>query len=331
MNKIEFTSAQISQWARLGPRATYGQVLLTLAAQNSQILALSADLGNSSGLDRMKSSTPKQFVNTGIAEQNMIGVAAGLAKEGFTVFASSFAPFIAFRAGEQIRMNMGYMCHNIKAVGIGSGLSMGFLGNSHYGTEDVAVIRSIPNVTIVSPADTTEVAKVVVEASNILGPFYIRLTGAPGNQLVNHSDYKFEIGKAIKLKNGTDVSLIATGSMVAEALNAASILGASGISASVINMHTIKPIDIEILEEVISANIPIYTLEEHSVIGGLGSAVAEYISNRELVRTLKRIGIPDSYGVTGSYNFLLEEYGLKGPLIANLIMSDFDSSTAPRL
>lgn len=330
MNKIEFTSAQISQWASLGPRATYGQVLLTLAAQNSQILALSADLGNSSGLDRMKSSTPKQFVNTGIAEQNMIGVAAGLAKEGFTVFASSFAPFLAFRAGEQIRMNMGYMCHNIKAVGIGSGLSMGFLGNSHYGTEDVAVIRSIPNVTIVSPADTTEVAKVVVEASNILGPFYIRLTGAPGNQLVNLFDYKLEIGKAIKLKNGTDVSLIATGSMVAEALNAASILAASGISASVINMHTIKPIDIEILEEVISANIPIYTLEEHSVIGGLGSAVAEYISERELVRNLKRIGIPDSYGVTGSYNFLMEEYGLKGPLIANLIKSDLNSSTASR-
>lgn len=319
MSALVFSSDKILQWGRLGPRATYGQILLTLASQDSKIVALSADLGNSSGLDRMKSALPSQFINTGIAEQNMIGVAAGLAKEGFTVFASSFAPFISFRAGEQLRMNLGYMCHNIKAVGIGSGLSMGFLGNSHYGTEDLAVIRSIPNITIVSPADTTEVAKAVEAASNSIGPFYIRLTGQPGSQLVNTDDYEFEVGKAIELQDGDDVALIASGSMVAEALNAAKLLEAIGISASVINMHTIKPIDHEVLEKVALRNVPIFTLEEHSIIGGLGSAVAEYFSSKKASRSITLIGIPDAYGETGSYEFLLEKYGLRGELIANQI------------
>jgi transketolase len=323
MNSLEITPSSIAQWARLGPRATYGQVLLALAEQNSEILALSADLGNSSGLDRMKNSFPNQFINTGIAEQNMIGVAAGLAKEGFTVFASSFAPFLAFRAGEQIRMNLGYMCHNIKAVGIGSGLSMGFLGNSHYGTEDLAVLRSIPNLTIISPCDTTEVEKTVVAASNSTGPFYIRLTGAPGNELVNQSDYHFQVGVALEIRSGKDVALVAAGSMVSEALGAAKILEEFGISSCVVNMHTVKPLDYKKLDELISANIPIYTLEEHSIVGGLGSAVSEYISLIGIPRRHSTIGIPDAYGETGSYDFLMEKYALKSSAIAKRVIDDF--------
>jgi transketolase len=319
MSELDFSPDKILQWGRLGSRATYGQILLTLALQESKILALSADLGNSSGLDRMKNSLSKQFINTGIAEQNMIGVAAGLAKEGFTVFASSFAPFIAFRSGEQLRMNLGYMCHNIKVVGIGSGLSMGFLGSSHYGTEDLAVIRSIPNITIVSPADTTEVAKAVEAASKTTGPFYIRLTGQPGSQIVNSKDYEFNIGKAIELQRGKDVALIATGSMVAEALDAAKYLESDGIFATVINMHTIKPLDYEMLDNIVQSDVPIYTLEEHSIIGGLGGAVAEYISSKGEYRKIVRIGIPDAYGETGSYEYLMEKYGLKGELIAKQI------------
>lgn len=322
MNKIEYSKEQIQSWARIGSRATYGQGLLLLADIYEDLIAISADLGNSSGLDRFKLTYPERFINVGIAEQNMIGVAAGLAKEGFKVFASSFAPFIAFRSSEQIRMNLGYMELGVKTVGIGSGLSMGFLGNSHFGLEDISIMRSIPNMTVVSPCDTTSVIKVVESAIDFHGPMYIRLTGAPGDPVVYDNNFHFEIGKSIEVRNGKDVVLIATGSMVATSMKAAELLEIHGISASVVDMHTIKPIDKDFLSGVINRGLPIYSVEEHSAIGGLGSSIADFIIENEKWAILRKIALPDKYGPTGEYSYLKEKYGLTAENIANRIKRD---------
>lgn len=321
---MKITGKENKQWSRLGARATYGQAILMLAEINDDLMVLSADLGNSSGLDRFKSAYPDKFINIGIAEQNMIGVAAGLAKEGSVVFASSFAPFISMRAAEQVRMNMGYMDLNIKAVAIGSGLSMAFLGNSHFGLEDAAIMRSIPNMTVVSPADCAEIVKTVFAAAKYPHPMYIRLTGAVGFPVVYEDDYDFEIGKAVEIVSGSDVSIIATGSMVYESIVAAKILKENNIEASVLNMHTIKPIDESALNLVINKGKPIFTIEEHSITGGLGSAVAEYTSSIPNSPTLSRIGLPDEFVVTGEYRYLLEKYGLVGTQIASTILTSLN-------
>ncbi|HLD53082.1 MAG TPA: transketolase C-terminal domain-containing protein [Sediminibacterium sp.] len=321
---MKITGKENRQWSRLGSRATYGQAILMLAEINNDIMVLSADLGNSSGLDRFKSAYPDKFINIGIAEQNMIGVAAGLAKEGSVVFASSFAPFISMRAAEQVRMNMGYMDLNIKAVAIGSGLSMAFLGNSHFGLEDAAIMRSIPNMTVVCPADCAEIVKTVFAAAEYPHPMYIRLTGAVGFPVVYEDDYDFEIGKAVQILSGSDVSIIATGSMVYESIVAAKILKENNIEASVLNMHTIKPIDESALNLVINKGKPIFTIEEHSITGGLGSAVAEYTSSIPNSPTVNRIGLPDEFVVTGEYRYLLEKYGLVGDQIASTILKSLN-------
>ena len=316
---MKITGKENKQWSRLGSRATYGQAILMLAEKSENLMVLSADLGNSSGLDRFKATYPDKFLNIGIAEQNMIGVAAGLAKEGSVVFASSFAPFITMRAAEQVRMNMGYMDLNIKTVAIGSGVSMSFLGNSHFGLEDAAIMRSIPNMTVVSPADCAEIVKTVFAAAEYPHPMYIRLTGVVGFPVVYEDDYDFQIGKAVEIKSGTDVSIVATGSMVYESLEAAKILQEEGISVSVLNMHTIKPLDTKALDILISKGKTIFTIEEHSITGGLGSAVAEYISSIPNSPVVNRIGLPDEFVITAEYRYILEKYGLVGSQIANTI------------
>ena len=313
---MEINSKNAQLWSRFGSRAVFGQAMLAAGEKNEKIMALSGDLGNSSGLARFQQTFPERYLNVGIAEQNMIGIAAGLAKEGFNVFATSFAPFITLRAGEQIRMNLGYMKLNVKAVSIGSGISMSFLGNSHYGIEDAAVMRSIPNMTIVCPADCSEIVKVVNAASEFEGPMYIRLTGAVGNPPVYTEDYDFIIGKSITVKDGADITIIANGSMVYESLQASKILDANGISTKVINMHTIKPLDTEELEKVISTSKVIVSVEEHSVIGGLGSAIAEYKTKFSNSPPHLILGLPDNFGKTAEYRYLLDKYRLVGEKIA---------------
>ena len=282
---------------------------------------VSGDLGDSSGLSRFKNTYPDRFINVGIAEQNMIGVAAGLAKEGYNVFATSFAPFITLRSGEQIRMNLGYMELNVKAVAIGSGLSMAFLGNSHYGLEDMAIMRSIPNLTIVSPADCAEIVKVVHAAANFKGPMFIRLTGAVGNPPVYTEEYNFEIGKSITLKEGSDITIFSIGSMVYESLEAAKILDKTGISAKVVNMHTLKPCDYDAIDFAISSSKAIITVEEHTIMGGLGSVIAEYKAKFTNSPAQLIIGLPDRFGKTAEYRFLLEKYRLVGEKIAEDIQN----------
>ena len=292
-----------------------------MGEKNPKVFMVSGDLGDSSGLSRFKNTYPDRFINVGIAEQNMIGVAAGLAKEGYNVFATSFAPFITLRSGEQIRMNLGYMELNVKAVAIGSGLSMAFLGNSHYGLEDMAIMRSIPNLTIVSPADCAEIVKVVYAAANFRGPMFIRLTGAVGNPPVYTEEYNFEIGKSITLKEGSDITIFSIGSMVYESLEAAKILDKTGISAKVVNMHTLKPCDYDAIDLAISSSKAIITVEEHTIMGGLGSVIAEYKAKFTNSPAQLIIGLPDRFGKTAEYRFLLEKYRLVGEKIAEDIQN----------
>lgn len=316
---MEINAANAKMWSRLGSRAVYGQAILALADHCENLIVMSADLGNSSGLDRFKSAHPDKFLNVGIAEQNLIGVAAGVAKEGFVVFASSFAPFISMRACEQVRMDLAYMNLNVKAVAIGSGLSMGFLGNSHFGLEDAAVMRAIPGMTIVSPADCSEIVKTVFAAASFEGPMYIRLTGGPGNPVVYSEDYDFKIGRADRLRDGDDVTLIACGTMVHESLRAAELLSEDGLSVGVINMHTIKPLDETSLRQAFEGSKLIVTIEEHSVIGGLGSAVAEYKASFRNSPPQILLGLPDAFGKTGEYAYMLEKYGLTSGSIAESV------------
>lgn len=316
---VEITKAKAKLWSRLGARATYGQAILQMASERDDFYVLSADLKQSSGLVRFGDEYPERFINTGIAEQNMIGIAAGLAKDGTNVFASSFSPFVTMRACEQVRMDMGYMQFNIKTVGLGSGLILGQLGNSHYGIEDASVMRSIPNMTVIEPADGVEIFKAVEALCDYHKPAYLRLTGGPGLPMVYDSDIDFCIGKAITVMEGDDIALIATGTMVFYAVQVANSLKDQGISATVIDMHTIKPLDTDCIDLQIGKKL-IVTIEEASVIGGLGSAVAEYMSQKRQRPPQMIIGINDCFPHAGSYQYLLEQCGLTAPQITDKIV-----------
>lgn len=318
--QITKTNARI--WSRLGPRAVYGQALLALASEDDRIIALSADLGNSSGLDRFKATFPDRFVNAGIAEQNMIGVAAGIAKEGFTVFASSFAPFITMRACEQVRMNMGYMQLNVKAVGIGSGLAMGFLGNSHFGLEDLAIINAIPNIAIITPADCSEVVKAVYAAANLDGPVYIRLTGVPGTPIIYEEDYSFRIGEAITLRTGDDVAIIAHGSMVSESLKASTLLEEKGIKAEVINFHTVRPLDTNTLDKLFITHKIVVIVEEHLKNGGLGAAISQYATNTSSYNKILHLSLENKFPNTEDYWQMLDTNGFTSESMVNKIIQN---------
>ena len=276
---------------------------------------MSADLCQSSGLFKFREEFPDRFINSGIAEQNLIGVAAGLDKDGTCIFASSFSPFITMRACEQVRMNMGYMQLNIKTVGLGSGLIMAQLGNSHYGIEDGSVMRAIPGITVVNPADGVEIMKTVEALCDYPHPAYLRLTGGPGLPIVYEDDIDFQIGKAIQVREGKDVAIIACGTMVYYAKQAAEILAEKGIDASVIDMHTIKPLDTAAVDAELSKKL-IVTVEEATIVGGLGSAVAEHLASKKVKPAQLMLGIKDTYPHAGTYQYLLENCRLTGPQIA---------------
>lgn len=316
---IEFSSANALYWSRLNSRKTFGAVLEEIAPLYPNLMVLAADVAASAGLTGFAKKFPGQFLNMGIAEQNMIGVAAGLALEGKCVFVTSFAPFVSMRCYEMLRNYLGYMNLNVKVVGIASGLSMGVGGNTHYGLEDLAITRMIPNMTVVSPADCTETAKAVLALAEHKGPAYLRLTGVGGNPVVYKEEYPFELGKGIVLREGEDVVIIATGTMVYESIRAARVLQKENISCTVVDMHTIKPLDKNLLQEIFVKHRLIVTVEEHSRIGGLGSAVAEY--KAEFPDSPKQImmGVPDEFGKAGDYPWLLTQYDLTAKAIAEKI------------
>lgn len=309
----------------ISSRGTFGITLLDLAKEDDNLLVLSADLGNSSGLDRFKAQYPDKFINVGIAEQNMIGIAAGLVNEGMNVFCTTFAPFATMRACEQVRNHMGYMGLNVKLVGLASGFGTGILGNSHYGLEDVAIMRSIPNMTIISPADSTETAKATAAIMNYDAPVYLRLTGTANNPIVYKEDYDFQVGKGITLKAGTDLTIIAAGTMVYNSLQASKILEEQGISASIINMHTIKPLDTETIDDAIKSSKMIVSVEEHNKTGGLGGVIAEYLSSLNKGPLLLRLGIDDQFRHAGDYNYMLSQNELLPEQIAKNIEEKYCS------
>ena len=316
---IEITPRNIRMWSMLGSRGTFGTTLLGIARDLDDILVMTGDLCESSGLSQFAAAYPDRFINAGIAEQNMIGIAAGLASEGKTVFCTSFSTFISMRSCEQVRNHLGYMGLNVKLVGLAAGFATGVLGYSHYGLEDIAIMRAIPNITVLSPADATETAKATLAAAKIKGPVYLRLTGAMNNPVVYKEDYKFEAGQAITLKSGVDVAIIATGTMVHFSLEAAKLLENEGISVTVIDMHTIKPLDTGIIDKISKSVKLIATVEEHHLIGGLGSAVAEYQAGSVNTPPQVMLGVPDEFSRAGDYPFMLEKYGLTAPKIARTI------------
>lgn len=289
-------------------RDSYGKALVQLGNDRDDIIVLDADLAKATKTIMFKKAHPDKFIDAGIAEGNMMGVAAGLACSGYTVFASSFAMFAAGRAFEQIRNSIAYPKLNVKIGATHAGISVGEDGASHQCCEDIALMRSIPNMVIINPADDIEAQQAVFAAAEHDGPVYMRF-GRLAVPQVNSADYKFELGKGVTLKDGSDVTIVATGLMVNEALLAAETLKEQGISARVINIHTIKPIDKDILVKAAKETGVIVTAEEHSIIGGLGSAVAEAVSEACPVPVL-RLGVNDTFGKSGPALELLKIFGL---------------------
>jgi len=316
---IEVNKANALSWARMSSRKCFGYTMSEMGGAYDNLIVLAADVSTSAGLQSFIEKYPEKFLNVGIAEQNMIGVACGLANEGYNVIVTSFAPFVSMRCFEMVRSYIGYMNLNVKLVGIASGLSMEVQGNTHFGLEDVALMRTVPNMTVVSPADCTETVKATCAALDFDGPLYLRLTGVPGSPSVYQEDYTFNIGKGIVLNEGADVAIIAAGTMVYESRRALKPLAKQGISATVVDMHTIKPLDVALLDSVSSTHKLLVTIEEHFLSGGLGSSVAEYLADTGKKNHLLRIGLPDKFGQAAHYATLMDEYGLTAGSIASSI------------
>jgi transketolase len=313
---LEINRANARLWSMLGSRAVFGVAILDAMTSVDNVMVLTADLALSAGLERFRAAHPDKFLNVGIAEQNMIGVAAGLAKEGFNTFATTFSNFAAARSYEPIRVHLGYMGLNVKVIGLAGGVALGLLGHTHCGVEDLALMRAVPGLTVIAPADGAEIVKTIYALVKHQGPVFVRLTGAANNPVVYTNDYNFEIGKAVRLRTGADVGIFACGTMVHESLIAANELESYGISVSVINMHTLKPLDTDAIDEACSSVSLLATVEEHSIVGGLGGAIAEHTCRRGGAPRQIFIGLPDAPVHYGDYNQLLRKYGLTGKQIA---------------
>lgn len=318
---IEISSRNARIWSRLGPSGAIGTAAVELGETTENVVMLTADLCFFSGLERFKASFPDKLYNFGIAEQNMVGAAGGMAKEGIIPFATTYASFATSRCLDQVRVNMAYMKLPIKLIGLTSGFGAGILGATHMSIEDIAIMRALPNITVLSPADCTEVVKCILAAAKTNDPTYIRLDGPVNTPIVYLEDYDFEIGKAVVLKEGSDVCFVATGAMVSESISASLQLEESGISCSVVNMHTIKPLDTSIIDAMSKKHRLLVTVEEHSVIGGLGSAVSEYLVKKQIHVPMEIIGIEDFFASAGDYRYQLEQCGLTANQIAERVIN----------
>lgn len=290
-------------------RDAYGKALVELGGINDKVVVLDADLAAATKTGMFKKAYPEKFFDCGIAEGNMMGVAAGLASTGYTVFASTFAMFAAGRAYEQVRNSIAYPHLNVKIGATHAGISVGEDGASHQCCEDIALMRAIPGMVIINPADDVEARAAVLAAAEYEGPVYMRF-GRLAVPRIFDEDYKFEWGKAVVLNEGCDVTICATGLMVNEAIEAQKLLAAEGISAEIINVHTIKPLDAETIIKSAAKTGAVVTAEEHSIIGGLGSAVAEAICESGKPVPVVRLGVNDKFGKSGPAVELLHIYGL---------------------
>ena len=294
-------------------RAAYGHALKTEVYKNPNVVVLEADLGNATKSNAFKEVAPERYFNMGISEQDLIGTAAGFAAAGKIPLASTFAVFATGRAFEQVRNSVCYPKLNVKICATHAGLTVGADGGSHQAIEDISLMRTLPNMTVINPADAKEAEAAVLAALDSQGPVYIRL-GRAETKDIHDDSYHFEWGKAEVLRQGSDVSIFATGIMTAKALDAAETLAKQGIQAEVINVHTIKPLDEETVIASAKKTGKVVTAEEHSIIGGLGSAVAEVLA-RQCPTKQAFVGVQDSFGESGSPNDLLEKYGLTAEVI----------------
>lgn len=304
---------------KIATRQAYGEALAELAKTNENVVVLDADLGKSTKTYEFKKVCPERYFDMGISEQDMIGTAAGLAASGKIPFASTFAMFAAGRAFEQIRNSVAYPRLDVKIAATHAGLTVGEDGATHQAIEDISLMRSIPNMVVISPSDAVEAKQVIFEAVKYDGPMYIRLGRYPV-PVIHDDKFKFKIGKGEVLRNGRDITIIATGIMVSAALEAAEKLKYENIEASVINMATIKPIDKELIVKYAKQTGKIVTVEEHSIIGGLGSAVAEVLSV-EYPAKMKMVGVEDKFGHSGTPEELLENYNLTSESIIKAVKS----------
>lgn len=307
----------MSEVKKIATRDSYGDALVELGKEHDNLVVLDADLAAATKTGKFKAAFPERFIDCGIAECNMVGIAAGMSTCGKVPFASTFAMFAAGRAFDQLRNTVGYPHLNVKIGATHAGISVGEDGATHQCNEDIALMRTIPGMTIINPCDDIEAKQAVKVAYEMEGPVYLRF-GRLATPIINSEDYKFEIGKGVKLKEGTDVTIVATGLMVAASLEAAKNLEADGINAEVINIHTIKPLDEDIIVESAKKTGKVITVEEHSIIGGLGSAVCDCLSAKYPV-SVSKIGVEDVYGHSGPAVELLKEFGLDAEGIYNKI------------
>lgn len=367
---MEISSKNIKMWSRLGQRGTvFGIAMPEIAEKYDKIKLVTADLSLLSGMDRFIQSYPEKFLNVGIAEQNMIGISAGLAMSGYNVFATTYASFIAVRSLEHVRQHLSFLGCNVKIIGSSAGVVAAKSGVSHWATEDIAFTRVLPNMQVFSPADSLEAYKVMEYASRAQGPMYIRLSGALNCPIVYKEDYEFIPGRMQFIKSGMwnkcndglhnsdelsdekpakKVAIIATGLMVSRVIEAADIIenkinesenisedisvnesGKININAeySVFNMHTIKPLDKEGLDRIFDEYDIVITIEEHNILGGMGSAVAEYKATKVKTPRQVFIGFNDSFYPAGNQDFVLDEAGLSSEKIAERIMSELRERT----
>ena len=308
----------MSEVKKIATRESYGNALVELGKEKENRVVVDADLAGATKTGIFKKAFPERHIDCGIAESNMMGIAAGLSTTGLVPFASSFAMFAAGRAFEQIRNSIGYPHLNVKIGATHAGISVGEDGATHQCNEDIALMRTIPGMTVIVPSDDVEAKAAVKAAYEMDGPVYLRFGRLAVPVINDNEDYKFEIGKGVTLRKGKDVTIVATGLCVSSALDAAELLKVEGIDAKVINIHTIKPLDKELIVAAAKETGQIVTVEEHSVIGGLGGAVSEALSEEYPV-PVKRIGVNDQFGYSGPATALVEKFGLDGKGIAESV------------
>lgn len=310
---IEITKSSARMYSMLGQSGSaFGVGLIEKAKEKNNIVVVTADMAIPAGLSKFSAAFPEMFYNIGIAEQNLVGLSAGISNQGFRVIASAQACFLSMRCYEQVRQFSGYMGFPIIYVGVASGFALAYFGNTHYAIEDNTLMKSIPGMIVVSPSDGSQAIKALMAALDSNQAVYIRCTGVPGIPPIYSEDYYFEIGKGIVVEQGEDVVLISSGSILGSVLKAVTLMRENlDISFKVIDLHTLKPLDEDLLSDCLTSKIWI-TVEEHFIEGGLGSTIANFLTDRIISKkpNLLRIGIQDQFSIPGDYNYLLEQNGL---------------------
>ena len=320
---MKITKGQIRSWSRLGQRGTFfGVAMPELAKEYDKLIVVTADLAQLSNLIRFSEQAPEQFLNVGIAEQNMIGIASGLAMEGYMPYATTYASFLAVRDLEHIRQHISHLNLNVKLIGTAAGVVAARSGVAHWASEDITLMRALPNMTVMSAADGMEAYLMARYSAEHKGPMYIRLNGTPNCPMVYGENYEFEPQKISVIQHGADVALIGNGLMVHEAIETAKLLAEQGVSCTVANMHTIKPVDKETLRELFARHTLIVTMEEHSIIGGMGSAVAEYKATLTDTPPQMLIGFPDAFTDGGSAKYIWDQFEITAPQAAERIQKE---------